>query len=361
MRSPLTGVLAAGAVVSLWVGAAADVAIIAAAIGANVAVGTWQERQAGRAAEALERLGSVQAKVLRDGEPVCVSAEALVSGDVVLLASGDRVVADARLIEDEALEVDEAALTGESLPVAKAVDAPSESDRVVLEGSDVTVGSGKAVVVAVGAGTRLGATAAALALDETRESPLGRRLGHLFHQGLPVLFTGGALVTASGLLWGKPLVEQLALGASIAVAAVPEGLPLLAGVAQAGVARRLAGHRALVRRLAAVEALGRVDVAACDKTGTLTEGRLAVSLVVGVDGDEAGFPGELSDDLANVLRIAGLASPMPDAATAHPTDVAVVEAAARRAPTSWTASAPARRRSSRRERSTSRRRGGVCA
>jgi cation-transporting P-type ATPase I len=329
VRSPLTGVLAAGAAVSLALGAVGDVAMIAAAIGANIAVGTWQERQAGRAAEALERLGAVEAKVLRDGEPVCVPADEVVPGDVLLLGSGDRVVADARVLDADALEVDEAALTGESFPVAKAPDAPMDADRVVLEGSDVTVGSGKAVVVAVGAGTRLGATAAALAIDETQESPLGRRLGDLFQQGLPVLFTGGALVTASGLLWGKPLVEQLTLGASLAIAAVPEGLPLLAGVAQAGVARRLAQRNALVRRLAAVEALGRVDVAACDKTGTLTEGRLAVTLVAGADGDEARFPDDLPEQLRDVLQIAGLASPAPDDddAEAHPTDVAVVEAA----------------------------------
>jgi calcium-translocating P-type ATPase len=327
VRSPLTGVLAAGAAVSLSLGAVADVAIIAAAIGANIGVGAWQERQAGRAAEALERLGSVQAKVVRDGEPVCVPADEVVPGDVLVLASGDRVVADARVLEADALEVDEAALTGESLPVAKGADVPADADRVVLEGSDVTVGRAKAVVVAVGAGTRLGATAAALALDETSESPLGRRLGELFHQGLPVLFTGGALVTASGLLWGKPLVDQLALGASIAIAAVPEGLPLLAGVAQAGVARRLARRHALVRRLAAVEALGRVDVAACDKTGTLTEGRLAVSLVAGPEDDESGVPGDLPDELNEVLLVAALASPQPGDAEAHPTDVAVVEAA----------------------------------
>src|SRR5829696_4271558 len=327
VRSPLTGVLAAGAVVSLSLGAVADVAIIAAAIGANIAVGTWQERQTGRAAEALERLGSVQARVLRDGEAVCVPAEEVVPGDVLVLASGDRVVADARLLEADALEIDEAALTGESLPVAKGPDMTGDADRVVLEGSDVTVGSGKAIVVAVGAGTRLGATAAALAIDETQESPLGRRLGELFHQGLPVLLLGGALVTASGLLWGRPLVEQLALGASIAVAAVPEGLPLLAGVAQAGVARRLAPRRALVRRLAAVEALGRVDVAACDKTGTLTEGRLAVSAVAAPDGEKASVPGELPARLRDILLVAGLASPRPEDAQAHPTDVAVVEAA----------------------------------
>jgi len=327
IRSPLTGVLAAGAVVSLSLGAVADVAIIAAAIGANIAVGTWQERQTGRAAEALERLGSVQAKVLRDGEPKCVSAEEVVPGDILVLASGDRVVADARLLEADALEVDEAALTGESLPVAKGPDMPGDADRIVLEGSDVTVGSGKAIVVAVGAGTRLGATAAALAMDETQESPLGRRLGELFHQGLPVLFIGGALVTASGLLWGRPLVEQLALGASIAVAAVPEGLPLLAGVAQAGVARRLARRRALVRRLAAVEALGRVDVAACDKTGTLTEGRLTVTVVADAEGEEASFGDDLPDHLNEVLLAAGLASPPPGETAAHPTDVAVVAAA----------------------------------
>jgi cation-transporting P-type ATPase I len=320
-------VLAAGAAVSLSLGAVADVAIIAAAVGANIGVGAWQERQAGRASEALERLGTVQANVLRDGEPVSIPADQVVPGDVLVLASGDRVVADARLLEADALEVDEAALTGESLPVVKGPDAPADTDRIVLEGSDVTVGSAKAVVVAVGAGTRLGATAAALAIDETRESPLGRRLGALFHQGLPVLLTGGALVTGSGLLWGKPLAEQLALGASIAIAAVPEGLPLLAGVAQAGVARRLARRRALVRRLAAVEALGRVDVAACDKTGTLTEGRLAVSLVAGPDGAEAAVPGDLPEQLNDVLRVAGLASPAPGDAQAHPTDVAVVEAA----------------------------------
>jgi cation-transporting ATPase I len=327
VRSPLTGVLAAGAAVSLSLGAVADVAIIAAAVAGNVAVGTWQERQAGRATEALARLGTASARVLRGGEPVCVPADEVVPGDILVLASGDRVVADARLLAADALEVDESALTGESLPVPKSPDAPSEADRVLLEGGDVTVGSGEAVVVAVGAGTRLGATAAALAIDETQESPLGRRLGHLFHQGLPVMFTGGALVTASGLLWGKPLAEQLLLGASIAIAAVPEGLPLLAGVAQAAVARRLARREALVRRLAAVEALGRVDVAACDKTGTLTEGRLAVSLVAGVDGQEARLPGDLPADLAHVLLAAGLASPAPENAEAHPTDLAVVDAA----------------------------------
>ncbi|MCW2952584.1 MAG: family hydrolase [Conexibacter sp.] len=330
IRSPLTGILAAGAGLSLALGEVGDVAMIAAVIAANAAVGAWQERQAGKAAETLQRMGAVTARVVRDGEVVTVPAEDVVRGDVLVLASGDGVVADARLLEADGLEADEAALTGESLPVAKFVDDGPDAARVVLEGSDVTVGGGRAVVVAVGSGTRLGATAAALALHETRESPLGDRLNRLFRQGLPLIAGGGVLVALAGIVSGGAPLAQVALGASIAIAAVPEGLPLLAGVAEAAVARRLSRRGALVRRLGAVEALGRVDVACCDKTGTLTQGRLALRLLATPD-ESADFPGPLTPALRDVLRVAAQASPHPEAAdaSAHPTDVAVVEAAER--------------------------------
>jgi calcium-translocating P-type ATPase len=330
LNSPLTAVLAGGAVLSLALGAVGDVAMIAAVIAVNTGVGVWQERQAGRAAEALAEMSARTARVLRDGQIEAVDVEDIVPGDVLVLAAGDRVAADARLIEADELEVDEAALTGESVPVEKEATGGTEATRIVLEGSDVTVGTATAVVIAVGRGTRMGATAAAVALEETRSSPLGQRLGRMFSEGLPVIIAGGALVTAGGLLWGRPLVPQLALGASIAIGAVPEGLPLLAGVAQAAVARRLASHGALVRRLAAVEALGRVDVACTDKTGTLTVGRPAVTAVGDVDGNHAP-PEELDDALRRILEVAALASPHPDAPTleAHPTDVAVVDAAER--------------------------------
>jgi len=330
LQSPLTGVLAAGGALSLALGAPADVVMIGAVIVANVLVGSWQERQAGRAAEALEQIGTINARVVRDGRTVEVAAHEVVTGDVLLLASGDRVVADARLLEAAALEVDEASLTGESLPVSKGPQAEPHGARVVLEGSDVTVGSGRAVVVAVGEGTRLGATAAALAIDETRESPLGQRLNDLFRRGLPLIVGAGALVTLSGIAWGGAPLGQLALGASIAVAAVPEGLPLLAGVASAAVGRRLAGRNALLRRLAAVESLGRVDVACADKTGTLTQGRLAVSHVDSLD-EISRLPAAMGDRQRRVLEVAALASPRPDTpqAGAHPTDVAVLDAAAR--------------------------------
>jgi calcium-translocating P-type ATPase len=200
----------------------------------------------------------------------------------------------------------------------------------VLEGSDVTVGTGRALVVAIGGGTRIGATAAAITLEETRSSPLGQKLGQMFGEGLPIIIGGGLLVTLAGVLWGRPLVPQLALGASVAIGAVPEGLPLLAGVAQAAVARRLASRNALVRRLSAVEALGRVDVACTDKTGTLTEGRPAVTCVASTEG-QCESPELLSDSVRPILEAAALASPHPDAPSlaSHPTDVAVVQGAER--------------------------------
>jgi calcium-translocating P-type ATPase len=328
IRSPLTGVLAAGAALSVVLGSVADVVMIGATILANTAVGAWQERQAGHAVAALDRIGTTTARVLRDGKDVAVPTAEIVSGDILLLAPGDRVSADARLIEVHGLEVDEAALTGESVPVAKTVSGGADASHIVLAGSDITVGTGRAVVVAIGRQTRMGATAAALEVDETRQSPLGQRLNRMLRQILPLAGLGGLVVFAAGAVRGQALLSQLAIGAAIAITAVPEGLPLLAGVGEAAVARRLATRRAMVRRLAAVEALGRVDVACTDKTGTLTEGKLALTALATLDVD--GRPGShLSGDVRSVLLAAGLASPHPDApgASAHPTDIAVIRGA----------------------------------
>ncbi|CAA9443468.1 MAG: FUPA24 P-type ATPase [uncultured Rubrobacteraceae bacterium] len=328
IRSPLTGILAAGAGLSLALGATGDVAMIGTMIVANAAAGAWQERQADRTAETLERMGTVNACVLRDGHPATVSAEEVVPGDILLLAPGDRIAADARLLSAHGLEIDEAALTGESLPVSKAPDGETDAARIVLEGSDVVVGTGRAVAVAVGRDTRMGATAAALAGEDPHPSPLTARLNVMLRRVLPLVAAGGAIVFVSGLLRGRALLPQLAIGASIAVAAVPEGLPLLAKIGEAAVARRLAGRHALVRHLSAVEALGRVDVACTDKTGTLTEGRLALRIVADADG-EVGLPADLPPGSHRVLLTAALAGPHPDASDAFrdPTDAVVSEAA----------------------------------
>ncbi|HYW09107.1 MAG TPA: HAD-IC family P-type ATPase [Longimicrobium sp.] len=329
VRSPLTGILAAGAGVSLFMGAPADAVMIAAMLIANAVVGVWQEYRTDQAAEALEKMGTGVARVLRGGQVATVAADEIVPGDVLLLARGDHVVADARLLGARGLEVEEALLTGESRPVPKAADGGTDASRVVLEGSDVVVGTGTAVVVAVGRQTRMGATAAALAMDEARRvTPLSARLNRMLQQVLPVAGAGGAIVAISGILRREPAVPQIALGASIAIAAIPEGLTLLAALGEAAVARRLAARNAVVRRPSAVEALGRVDVVCTDKTGTLTEGRLALGLVADADA-EVRLPGPLPPHLGEVLLAAALAGPHPDAsdALADPTDAVVARAA----------------------------------
>ncbi|MDB5056795.1 MAG: family hydrolase, partial [Chloroflexi bacterium] len=296
LTSPLTGVYAAGAALSLVAAAPADVAIIAATMAVNVGLAVWQERRTGQAAKAVERLSGPTARVRRDDVAVTVPANDLVTGDILLLVAGDRVAADARLLAARGLEVDEAALTGESLPVPKMTESGTEFNRVVLEGSDVLAGEGRAVVFAVGRDTLLGATASALATDASGQSPLGARLAKLLSQMLPVAVGGSLLAVLPGLLRRQPISTQLAIGVSLFLAAVPEGVPLLARFAAKVVARRLAGRGALVHRVAAVEALGRVDVVAADKTGTLTEGRLSLRLVVGME-EEARLPGPLTADL----------------------------------------------------------------
>jgi calcium-translocating P-type ATPase len=329
VRAPITALLTGGACITLVLGQPLNTALLGFTIGMNVAAGVWQERQVGTAAEALQRMGAAIARVLRDGSVQTIPAEDVVLGDVLVLTPGTRVAADARLLSASSLEVAEAALTGESVPVAKGPEAGSASRRIVLEGSDVVVGTGHAVVIAVGRHTRLGATAAALNFDPGEESPLGKRLGQVLRVGLPVSFAGGALVTAASALYGTaPLAQLFTLGVTTALSAIPEGLPLLAGVGQAAVSRRLAKQNVVVRRLAGIEALGRVSVVCSDKTGTLTEGRLSVALIAGID-REWTYPGELQPFAQAILAAGALASPPPDVSggATHPTDAAVLRAA----------------------------------
>ena len=312
VRSPLIGLLAVGAGFSLLLGAITDMAIISATIVASVAVNTWQENKANKTAEMLRNLGTPTARVLRADQVTTIPSSEVVLGDILILAHGDHVAADARLLESHNLEVDEAALTGESLPVPKEADGGTDASRIVLAGSDVTSGNGRAVAIAVGSQTRMGATVAALSTEEAETSPLGMRLARMLRLFLPISVAGGTTVIGAGLLRGQPLTFLLAIGATIALAGVPEGLPLLAKVGETGMARRLATRNALVRRLSAVEALGRVDIACTDKTGTLTQGHLALSMVANFGGFTK-VPSKLPKPLQNVLITAALACPQPDA------------------------------------------------
>ncbi len=329
LLAPTMSLLAGGACLTLILGQPINTALISVSLSINVAAGLWQERQVSLGGEAVQRLGGPTARVLRDGQPVTLPAADLVTGDVLLLRQGDRVPADARVLSAEALEVGEAALTGESLPVAKGPAQPLDHNRIVLEGSEVVVGTGLAVVVAVGRHTRLRATAAAMSINAERESPLGNRLARVLRVALPVALTGGAITSVAAFSYGGgALNEIITLGVATALSTIPEGLPILAGIGQAAVSQRLARQNTLVRRLAGIEALGRVDVACTDKTGTLTEGRLSVALLADLERHTTDCA-TLTAAFRHLLLIAGQASPPPDDphTTLHPTDRAVVRAA----------------------------------
>ena len=326
LKAPVTSLLAGGDCLTLVLGQPLNTALLGLTISLNVVAGIWQEREVGKAADALRNMSAGSARVVRNNTAVTLPVPDLVPGDILLLGPGDRIAADARMIEATSLEIDEAALTGESLPVPKGPSDAVESARIILEGSDVVAGTGKAVVVAVGRRTRLGATAAALNVERSEESPMGTRLGRILHIALPVAGIGGALAGLAGLIYGDPLAAQATVAVTTALAAIPEGLPLLSGVGQAAVARRLASKRALVRRIAAIEALGRVDVACTDKTGTMTEGRL--SLRVLADGQsEASFPVRCRPRFARCCSLREWPARIPRAGALHPTDNAVVRAA----------------------------------
>lgn len=329
LSSPLLAIMAAGAGLSLAVGASLDVAIITGTLIFNVAVGAWQEQRVSRAAVQLAELSAPPARVLRDGQEVTLPATELVPGDVIRLEFGDRVPADARLLTADNLLVDESALTGESLPVIK--DATATDERaVVLAGTDILSGNATAVVIATGEATRLGAAQRALHKSDMTGEHLAKRLAQYTRLSLPISLGAGALVTLAGILRGAPVASQLAVGASLAIAAVPEGLPLLSRLSEAATARRLAQRGILVRQLSAVEALGRVNVLCVDKTGTLTYGRMSVRRIVSDGSDEELSP-TCSLGARQVIAAALLASPALDRkdALAHATDAAIIEAARR--------------------------------
>ncbi len=282
-REFLVVLLTVAAVVSALAGERLDALAILAIVVLNVLLGAVQEARAERALEALGALVAPTAEVVRDGHPRTLPAELLVPGDLVRVAAGSRVPADLRLVEAHSLTVDEALLTGESGPVTKQADLvlPEETpvaDRsnMVFLGTVVTGGRGVGVVVATGTRTELGRIAGALEGAPPKVTPLAVRLSALGSQlGVGALAVC-ALVFGVGTAQGRPALEMFLVAVSLAVAAIPEGLPAAVTVALALGVQRMAQEKAIVRRLAAVESLGTVTVVCTDKTGTLTRNELAV-------------------------------------------------------------------------------------
>ncbi|WP_329345544.1 HAD-IC family P-type ATPase [Streptomyces microflavus] len=272
LRDPLMMVLIAAVVLTLAIGDHADSVVIGLVIVVNTTVGVAQEIRADNAVAALSALSAPHARVRREDADRDVPAATVVPGDVLLLAEGDIVAADAAVDEAAALLVDESMLTGESVPVDKDATASLHAGTVVVRGRGV------ATVTATGRAAALGRIAALLD-DRRRPTPLQLRLASLGRVLAAVTLVLCSLVLAQGLVRGLPAGTMAVTAISLAVAAVPESLPAVVTLALALGARRMAARHALVRRLPAVETLGSVSVLATDKTGTLTEGRMVVQHV----------------------------------------------------------------------------------
>ena len=271
LGDPLIVVLLGAAALTVGTGDWPDMGVIVLVIVVNTAVGVSQEIRADQAIAALSAMAAPGARVVRDGVQQQVPAAEVVVGDVVVLAEGDVVPADAQLVEAAALLVDESALTGEALPVDK---APAH-DRMLSAGTVVVKGRGRATVTATGPASSTGRIAAMLG-GVSALTPLQRRLADVGKLLAGATVALCAIVLAIGLVRGQSVELMVVAAISLVVAAVPESLPAVVTLALAQGARRMAVRNALVRRLPAVETLGSVTVLATDKTGTLTEGRMVV-------------------------------------------------------------------------------------
>lgn len=329
LRDPMILLLLAAGTLTALLHDVPDTVIIAAVVVFNTATGVVQEVRADRAVAALHAMTAPVAHVLRDGEHREIAVEHVVPGDLVVLSAGEVVPADAVLTSAYGLELDESAMTGESLPV------PRAEGETVTGGTLVTRGRGHATVTRTGAESGLGRLAAMMAAAPTRATPLQRRLTELSRWLVGIVLVLTAVVVTIGLLQHRPVTEMAVIGVSLAVAAVPESLPAVVTVALALGARRMARRHAVVRNLPAVETLGSVTVVATDKTGTLTEGRMVAEQVWTPSGDRhrpplppPGADEELDHRLLRDIALCNDARLDPDG-TAHgdPLDVALLRVA----------------------------------
>lgn len=276
-------ILLAATLVSAFLGHAVEAVAIAVIVLFAVILGFVQEYRAERVMEALRRMTAPTALVLRDGKEVALPTRELVPGDVVILHTGDKVPADLRLLESVNLQIEEAALTGESVPVEKSVEALSAADlplgdrrNMAYSGTAVTYGRGRGLVVATGMQTEFGKIAHMLQTIETNRTPLQDnldRVGKRLAQASAVIVI---IIVALGLLRGQPFLEMLVFGVALAVAVVPEALPAVVTISLAIGVQKMVKRNALMRRLPAVETLGSTTVICTDKTGTLTRDEMTV-------------------------------------------------------------------------------------
>ncbi len=300
----LVVLLLVSAGVSAFVGELEDALVIAAIVVLNAVIGVVQERRAEDALDALKKMASPHARVVRSGETIIVDAASLVPGDIILIEAGDSIPADARLLESAMLKLDESSLTGESVPVDQDADVVLDGDaalgdrvNMVHMGSSVTYGRGVAAVVATGMSSQMGRIAAMLQESGQETTPLQQKLAAMGKNlGIAALLMCAGVFIA-GLARGEQAFDMFLTAVSLAVAAIPEGLPAIVTIVLALGVQRMAARNAIIRHLPAVETLGSADVICSDKTGTLTTNQMTVrklyvpGLAIDVTGEGYSSPG----------------------------------------------------------------------
>ena len=308
---PMVLILLVAAALSALLREWGEAGIIFAIVVVNAGIGIVQERKAQSSLEALRNMSAPSARVVRDGSEAIVAARDLVVGDVVVLDDGSMAPADLRLLSSSGLRMQEAALTGESVPVEKDASATAAPGAPLGDRTDmafataiVTGGRGTGVVVAAGMDTEVGQIAGLLEGDEELDTPLKRKLAS-FGKLLTIVGVVAALaVLAIGMAYGRPFAPMLLLAISLAISVIPESLPATATIVMALGVQRMAKHEALVRRLPAVETLGGATVICSDKTGTLTENRMSVvraALGPDIDREEAVAPARALEEHPNLF------------------------------------------------------------
>ena len=289
--SPVVALLAFAVAISISAGRIEESLAIVAVLAINAAIGFFTELKATRSMEALRAIGSVATRLRREGRTVEIPARDVVPGDIVLLEAGDVLTADLRLIGAHNLSVNESALTGESEPVGKSVAAVAPdtplADRTCMafKGADIVRGGGAGVVIATGEMSELGRISKLVETAKPERSPLEKQLDGLAGQLIWITIVLAIVIGAIGVAMGRDLYLMVEAAIALAVAAIPEGLPIVATMALARGMWRMARRNALVERLATVETLGATTLICTDKTGTLTENRMTVASVVTAEGE----------------------------------------------------------------------------
>ena len=320
LKEVTTIILLFAAVISLYLAVTsghgyAEPAVIIAIVVLNAVLGIKQESNAEKALEALKKMNNHTTKIIRDGKIDEIDAVNLVPGDILLLEAGDKIPADARILESSALKVEESMLTGESVPVEKDPDAEIDEDasvgdrlNMLFSGSLITNGRAKAIVVSTGMKTEMGKIAGLLNNTSKLKTPMQIRLAELGKKLSLIAIAAGVLVFIIGLLYGDTPMAMLLTSVSLAVAAVPETLPVIVTITLAGGVQNMVKKNAIIRRIPAVETLGNASVICSDKTGTLTQNRMTIKKIWTINTKAKNAEEKFLDEEMKILEMMSLAS-----------------------------------------------------